>query len=314
MLESREVRESCSSGLKDIQPYASPLEVAQILRDELIPLELTLSLEYLYAYFSIQHPEDILTPDKRFPTLIEDLSLVRRSLLLISASEMTHYRWAHQLLWSLHAEGLVDDAFTPVITLSPQIPRPTAHGPVEQGFRDRALRPFSPDVLADLIAVERPSGYIDGAYARVVRTLRSPEYPERLYELAAKIDADGMGHYSKLLDIKRVLAKYVQSDSISTYLRDLRLGTTSETHDALESYKAILVDVQKTYTSMYRGEFRAATITVDRAHDYMTLLQEQGEWLARQGLGIPFFGDANEPDTHLSDSNLLEYLDRVDRR
>ncbi len=309
VLESREIRETYHPPApENVKPYDSPLELAQVLRDELIPLELTLSLEYLYAYFSLRHPEEVTTPDDRFPTLIEDLSLVRRLLLMISVGEMTHYRWAHQLLWSLHTEGLVSDVFTPIITLAQRIPRPDEQGPVDQGFRDRALRAFTPGVLADLIAVERPSGYIDGVYARVVSTLRSPKYPERLYELATKIDADGMGHYSKLLDIERVLAKYIQSKATDTYLRRLRLGHPYETRDALATYEMILSDVQKTYTSMYEGEFRAASITVDRSRDQMTLLQEQGERLARNGLGIPFFGDADEQARHLSNSNLIEYL------
>lgn len=310
VLESREIRESYRPPEpEEVKPYSSPLEVAQVLRDQLIPLELTLSLEYLYAYFSLRHPEEITTPDERFPTLIEDLSLVRRQLLQISVSEMTHYRWAHQLLWSLHAEGLVEDVFTPIISLSQRVPRPSEQGPVEQGFRDRALRPFTPEVLADLIAVERPSGYIDGAYARVVSTLRSPKYPERLYELAVRIDADGMGHYSKLLDMQRILSKYIQSGSTSTYLRKLQLGTVEATRDALETYQTILVDVQKTYAAMYQGEFRSATISVDRAREQMSLLQEQGERLARNGLGIPFFDDSNEDTKRLSSSNLIDYLD-----
>jgi Ferritin-like len=311
VLESREIQSSYRPPHpEDVKLYASPGELAQVLRDQLIPLELTLSLEYLYAYFSLHHPEEITTPDDRFPTLVEDLSLVRRLLLQISVSEMTHYRWAHQLLWSMHSEGLVKDVFTPVITLAPRIPRPDEQGPVTEGFRDRALRPLTPAVLADFIAVERPSGYIDGAYARAVGTLRLPTYPERLYELAVKIDADGMGHYSKLLDIARVLAKYDQAGATSVYLRDLQLATATTTQAALETYQTILLDVQKTYAAMYAGEFRSATITVDRAREQMTLLQAQGEQLARQGLGIPFFDDASAATQQLSSRNLMEYLDR----
>lgn len=311
VLESREIQSSYRPPApEEVAPYSSPLELAQVLRDELIPLELTLSLEYLYAYFSVRHAEEITAADERFPTLVEDLSLVRRLLLMISASEMTHYRWAHQLLWSLHAEGLVSDVFTPTITLAPRIPRPLAQGPVDQGFRDRALRPLSPSVLADLIAVERPSGYIDGAYAKVVCTLRSPKYPEHLYELAARIDADGMSHYTRLLEIERVLAKYTTSGATNVYLRSLRLGTPTETRAALDTYETILLDVEKTYTSMYQGEFRAASVTVDRAREQMTLLQDQGERLARQGLGIPFFDGSTEQARQLSSTNLIEYLDR----
>jgi hypothetical protein len=290
VLEGREIGEFYRPPAPEgAQPYDSPLELAQVLRDQLIPLELVLSIEYLYAYFSLRHPQEISIPDERFPSLQEDLSLVRRQLLLISVSEMTHYRWAHQLLWSLHAEGLVIDEFHPVIALAQRIPRPAEDGPAGEGFRERALRTLTPDVLADFIAVERPSGFIDGVYARVVSTLHDPKYPERLYELATRIDADGMGHYSRLVDIERVLAKYIQSNSTSTYLRNLQLGSRETTQDALKTYEQILLDVQKTYMTMYQGEFRAATVTVERARDQMTLLQEQAERLARNGLGIPFF-------------------------
>ncbi|HEY9661369.1 MAG TPA: hypothetical protein V6C65_23180, partial [Allocoleopsis sp.] len=117
--------------------------------------------------------------------------------------------------------------------------------------------------------------------------------------------------YSKLLDIERLLAKYNRTGSTDVYLRQLQLGTAAATRDALEIYQTILVDVQKTYTSMYQGEFRSASISVDRAREQMTLLQEQGERLARNGLGIPFFDDSSEDNRFLSSSNLIEYLDRI---
>lgn len=297
------------SETQNVASYASPEELAQVLQEQLIPLELTLSLEYLYAYFSLRHAEEVTAQEAPFLTLAEDLSLVRRTLLMISVSEMTHYRWAHQLLWSLQAEGLVQPAAPQGIKLSPQVPRPDELGAPDQGARNAALRALTPEVLADFIAVERPSGYIDGAYGKLINTLKQPEYPQHLYELAAKIDADGMDHYSKLMDVQRVLEKYSQLEAIDAYLRPLRVGTFQETSEALVHYKDILLNVQQTYASVSQGEFRAAGATASCARDQMTLLQAQGEKLARQGIGIPFFDGAAE-FMEPSNNDLMTYPNR----
>ena len=289
--------------------YTNPEDLAQILREHLIPLELTLSLEYLYAYFSVRHAEEVTAEQTQFPSLAEDLNFVRRTLLMISVGEMTHYRWAHQLLWSLQEEGLVAPVADARIQLAQRIPRPDELGPAHRGFRNAALRPLTPELLADLIAVERPSGYIDGAYGKLVSTLRQPKYPQHLYELAAKIDADGMGHYKNLLDVQRVLEKYIQFDAIEAYLRPLQVGTFQETAGALEHYREILVNVQQTYASIPQGEFRAAGATASCARDQMTYLQEKGEILARQGIGLPFFDEVMAGGQSWSGYDLLKYLE-----
>src|SRR5262249_13205816 len=46
--------------------------------------------------------------------------------------------------------------------------------------RDADLRPLTPEVIDDFIAVEHPSAFIDGAYASVITTLRGSEYPSHL--------------------------------------------------------------------------------------------------------------------------------------
>ncbi|MEM1290966.1 MAG: ferritin-like domain-containing protein [Cyanobacteria bacterium P01_H01_bin.162] len=289
--------------------YTNPEDLAQILREQLIPLELTLSLEYLYAYFSLRHAEEVTAEQTQFPSLAEDLSFVRRTLLMISVGEMTHYRWAHQLLWLLQDEGLVAPVTDPGIQLAQRVPRPDESGPAHRGFRNAALRPLTPEFLADLIAVERPSGYIDGAYGKLVSTLRQPKYPQHLYELAAKIDGDGMGHYKNLLEVQRVLDKYVQLDATDAYLRPLQVGTFAATADALEHYREILVNVQQTYASIPQGEFRAAGTTASCARDQMTYLQEKGEVLARRGIGLPFFAEVVAGEQPWSGRDLLKYLE-----
>ena len=296
------------SEVPSTESNTSPEDLAYILREHLIPLELTLSLEYLYAYFSVRHAEEVTAEQEQFPSLAEDLSFVRRTLLMISVGEMTHYRWAHQLLWSLQSEGFIAPVENSSIKLAPKIPRPNELGPAHRGVRSTALRGLTPEVLADLVAVERPSGYIDGAYAQLVNTLQQPEYPQHLYELAAKIDADGMGHYKTLLDVQRVLDKYLPFGATNTYLRQLRVGTFAETAEALEHYREILVNVQQTYAAIPQGEFRAAGATASCARDQMTYLQEKGETFARQGIGIPFFDDVIAMGQQWAGHNLLDYL------
>ena len=72
-------------------------------------------------------------------------------------------------------------------------------------FRRAKLRPLTPLVIDDFIAVEHPSAFIDGAYARVITTLREPEYPAHLVEIALRIAADGLQHEKRFREIKSAL-------------------------------------------------------------------------------------------------------------
>jgi hypothetical protein len=112
---------------------------------------------------------------------------------------MRHLRWANQLLWTLAQRGLIAHR-QPVLT-------PGATVPTAAGKRPRALRPLEPDVLADFVAVERPSGTLDGAYARVIATL-ARGYPETLLQLARQIVAGGMEHFTRFSEIANVLGAW----------------------------------------------------------------------------------------------------------
>src|SRR5262249_14422222 len=150
-------------------------------------LEHVVLLEYLYAYYSLKRPEDFANPRNSADTLF-----VRHELLGIAVSEMRHLRWANQLLWTLAQRGLIRDRAP-----ARRPPRAAARArPTAKGERDRQLRPLALPALEDFIAVERPSGTLDGAYARVVATLRAG-YPEPLLQLARQIVAEGMDHYNR---------------------------------------------------------------------------------------------------------------------
>src|SRR4029077_5500946 len=89
------------------EPYASPDELAAALRETMAPVEMTLAIEYLYAYFSL------LTPDEAKGSpgaeLTSDVTFARSMLMLTAGSEMQHLRWTNELLWRLAAAGLVKD-------------------------------------------------------------------------------------------------------------------------------------------------------------------------------------------------------------
>jgi hypothetical protein len=122
-------------------------------------LEHVVLLEYLYAYYSLKQPEDFTNSRNS-----ADVLFVRHELLGIAVSEMRHLRWANQLLWTLAQRRLIRDR-GPALEPGRKVPTAT-------GERDRQLRPLALPALDDFIAVERPSGTLDGAYARVVATLR----------------------------------------------------------------------------------------------------------------------------------------------
>jgi hypothetical protein len=207
-------------GVQNANPFATPTELADKLRDTLAGLELALTCEYLYARFSLLKPSEAQKV-KGWPTLVDDVTFVRHHLMLVAASEMQHLRWANELLWMLYDSKLIP-SYDPVLVPGKLIPDGKG------GFRPRALRRLEPKVLEDFIAVEYPSSFIDGAYAQVVATLRETHtYPPHMIEMAQRIANDGSQHFSRFLDIKAAFTVYAQADP-APYLRAVEVGTTAQ--------------------------------------------------------------------------------------
>ena len=83
--------------------YKTLEEMVAELSEQLAGMELTLALEYLYAYFSLREPEDVTAEqEKAWPGLREDLRAARQLILSVALSEMTHLRWVNQVLWLVH--------------------------------------------------------------------------------------------------------------------------------------------------------------------------------------------------------------------
>ena len=273
VLEGRENRGLYTPGF---EAFAEPLPTSEALADELVSLcglEHLVLLEYLYAYYTIKNPEDFTNPRNS-----SDALFVRHELLGIAVSEMRHLRWANQLLWTLAKLGLIRDR-GPALQPGRKVPTVT-------GERDRQLRPLALPALADFIAVERPSGTLDGAYARVVATLRLG-YPEPLLQLARQIVADGMDHYNRFREINVVLRSWpgALSGTGNPWLRPVQVGTAETAARALDLYHGILRDLADAYR---RGDMEDASNIVD-ARQQMMALDDAAAQLAAQGIGIPFF-------------------------
>ncbi len=280
VVEGREIGATYSPPMETIAaPYPSPEVMIRELQNVMAPVELTLALQYLYAMFSLKSPEE--AKGSPWESMPGDLLAARQIVMLVAAGEMTHMRWANQLLWGLWRHGLYPkgETYQPVIRTTSELPKQRAS----------ALRPLDPETLESFVRIERPGGAIDTLYARCVATLQLPGYPRHLYELAVHIDSDGIEHYSRFREVQRAFAAYSGSGAPFPYLRTIREGTPGEAAEALETYWRILDDLAVAYTEEAAGNSRQAGATIARARTLMNKLFELGDELAKRGIGIPFF-------------------------
>jgi hypothetical protein len=214
--------------------------------------------------------------------LTSDVTFARSMLMLTAGSEMQHLRWTNELLWRLAAAGLVKD-YSPVLTPSEQVPCRGGKS------RPRRLHGLDEKTLKDFIAVEAPKGKLEADYSRAVATLRTATYPAHLSELAGRIVNDGLQHYNRLRDVRGVLARYKTADPPYPYLRELQLGTPAQTAAALTAYGEITAKLSQAYSLLARGDFADAGRLIADARVAMNTLLDEGERLAKHGVGIPFW-------------------------
>jgi len=261
-------------------PFHTPDELAANIQ-RLAPLEHVLALEYLYAYYSVKSPAEAEADLVRWPTLKDDVTYIRHFIQLVAVGEMLHLRWANQLLWEMVEARLIKPGvYNPSLGVAETIPNSAAGPP-----RPRSLRSLTRASLADFVAVEMPSGTIEGQYARVTATLRLQDYPEGLFQLASRIVNDGTEHYQRFRDIGLILSQY-PADS-PPYLRAVTVGTEKnpQVKAAMNTYRAVLDDLRSAYTT---GRIPDLHNIID-ARRLMVELNTLADDLAAHGVGIPFF-------------------------
>jgi hypothetical protein len=150
------------------------------------------------------------------------------------------------------------------------------------------LRPLTSDVIDDFVAVEHPSGLLDGAYARVIATFNQnknlPRLPRHLVELPMRIADDGVQHEIRFLELKQALLPFKDAE----YLRKVS-ENAAKAEAALPLLRAIKTGLLQAYHFAGNKAPEVSGRFVKDARDAMTKLFVVGEYLASKGVGIPFF-------------------------
>lgn len=324
VLQGQEVKETPSAAqLLRLNQYESVEKMVEDLSKQLAGMELTLAMEYLYAYFSLRTPDEVTAEqEKAWPGLREDLRAARQLILSVALSEMTHLRWVNQTLWLVHKafkdKGLGD--YKPCLDAAKTVTLPGGkvtekrckdkYDSVESNLdeavkeaeanrddptevvRPRSLRRATQCVLAEFVDVERPEGHLDTEYNNLVGLLRMSKdpYPEGLFQLAVRIDSDGMQHYQKFRDVKRFLAPYAEQEEL--YLRPIKAGDPEdpEVKPAVDQIKAALAALHDAYLiEAELGDMPKANAKIKEARLAMHTLNDIALDLAKNNVGVPFF-------------------------
>lgn len=269
--------------------YATPSDLVAALESDLAPMELTLALQYLTAYFSVRSPDEI--DASVWPNLVGDVQVIRQYLLIVAVGEMQHLRWANRLLWGLDRAGHYPFGthYTPVLTPSLTVPNPDPVSGV-MGTRPRSLRPLTRKLIAEFIEIERPGGGIDTAYSRTVATLENTADVSELLQLAVRIDTDGNEHFQRFREVQRIIEMYPDGEN-APYRRPFRIGNAAECTAALDAFAHVLADLQVAYTDEAAGHAHAGQDQVDTARTLMTQLRTEADALARRGIAVPYWTD-----------------------
>lgn len=312
VLHNRETDQAYKEALLDkATPYPTAEELVRVLHDELAPLEHVLILEYLYAWSSVRTPGEVDALDEeavsevlplRFRTEVEDplggvtdpnqsrdylrrrlrrdVTYLREELRSTAISEMQHLGWVNELLRRLASLG-VGAPYAPALGVATDVPRATPENP--KAARARALRPLLGTVVDDFIAVEGPSGGLEGRYAQVRKTLMEGPLADReLSDIAARIVQDGVDHFRLFSRVRAIVDVYDQTPPAH-----LRPGFAMGREDnalvarALRAQQQVLTLLANGYT----GDAHEA----DVARRTMLQLEKHIDDCAAEGLGVPFF-------------------------
>lgn len=284
-----------------VDPYESTKAVVDDLK-KLAGMELTLAFEYLYAYFSLREPDEIsIEEEAKWPGLSEDLRGARQLILSVALSEMTHLRWVNQTLWLIHRTKPEIDGkkwtYKPCLVASKTIDEPDPSKDNAERTRDRRLEPATLKNLENFEDIERPGSFLDTEYIKLVDYLRKnhSEFTEGLFQLAVRIDSDGMQHFQKFKDVRQFLGNYPED----VFLRDIKVAKVAEITDedlknqvlsALRLIESALAELHDAYLiEAVAGDMVKANAHIKRARDDMHALSDVALDLARKGVGVPLF-------------------------
>lgn len=284
VLEGREIGDFYAGPMFELEMSHGTLDsLVAPLSKELAPLELTLALQYLSAFFSVRAPDEVDV--LQWPNLPGEVQAIRQYLMIVAVGEMMHLRWANKMLWELDRLGHypAGQHYVPVLTPAAMISNLKVPQP-------RKLAPLSMQLIAEFVEIERPFGTVDTAYCRIVATLKNDVSSDRLLELAIRIDTDGNEHFQRFQEVQRIIEMYPDGDD-APYRRSFRIGSHEECAEALDAYHALLTSLSSAYQDEADGHGHEGQESIDGARVAMTLLREKADALARKGIAIPFWDD-----------------------
>src|SRR5262249_21169209 len=141
----------------------------------------------------------------------------------------------------------------------------------------------------DFLDVERPSGTVEGIYARIYSTLRLYDNAGFTAELAGRIIADGVRHYSRFSEIRAILGTYIgphRRPDAPTITRKVEIKK-----DHTEFYKTVKEacdDLKKALIRAYETGDMEDADHITSARMIMRKLDGECERLATRGFGVPF--------------------------
>jgi hypothetical protein len=210
--------------------------------------------------------------------LRRDVTFLREELRATAISEMRHLGLVNELLRRLAAAGL-GPAYTPALGVAERVFRPTPGTP--DATRPRALRPLTADVVDDFVAVERPSGGLEGRYARVRATLRQRRYAKtQLFDIATRIVEDGVDHFGIFNRMRAIVDVYDQSPP--AHLRPaFGLGPPDN------ALVARALRAQQEVVALLAEGYAGDEPQVAQARQTMLDLEKLIDDCAAEGLGVP---------------------------
>jgi len=290
------------------EPYATTDELVSELRAGLAPLEHALTLEYLFAWSSVRSPQEVAAlsdadvaeslplrfrSDPVHPLdgvsdrpaaaaylrsrLRRDVTFLREQLRSTAVSEMRHLSWVNLLLRKLADQG-IGAPYTPALGVATDIPTGTPGA-----TRPAALRPLTNAAVFDFEEVERPSGGLDGRYARVRATLDAPEFASELYDIASRIVDDGVDHFSSFRRMRMIVDLYDQA--APPHLRPgfaLAPRNEPKVARALQAQGGVM-------SLLFLGYSGDRSQIVEARGLMVAELEGAIDAAARQGFGVPFF-------------------------
>jgi hypothetical protein len=247
---------------------AQELELDNIIVElsYLATVEHALTVEYLYAYYSINAPTRGRDPNRArdkvsgmpsHPRIPGDdtgnrIAAAADQIFAIATDEMRHFMWANLALKMLGAPSSTGRA---ACIAEPPDPAKNGRKPLRAANIDYLNQPFrlcplDAATLDWFIKVEAPSKQInqglDGMYVYILEALelRKDRVPcaDRLIPLIKLIIDEGEGHWERFSRIKDTLAGIPES----TYLRPLKSTPPGEPErqylDICDSYYGVLLD------------------------------------------------------------------------